>query len=160
MKGVYFLIFVFFCSLDGKQVTLDLEAEFPNRSSISIVYLDNLDFSYADLAGGVIKPSVCEISLFSNLKESLELLLSVQEGQGSQFFMREEKEGHKIPFYLFFTENRQMISNLDILFQEAELTEPLKKTILLGVQVPKVSKKEISSGTFSTNFTVILKNVG
>lgn len=155
--------FLFFLhsNLYPKDIFVDLEASIPNRSTVYVQYLEKMPhFSPRELLQGTVKDHVCDVVIFSNLINPIEVFISSENGRGRTFCFEDEHGKKEMKFYLFDKEHRKSISNGDMLFSQSIVKEPISKVIPLGLQMLKVPKDQIISDTFSTNFTVLLKNIG
>ena len=153
-------LFLFFCNLHAKNIYLDVEADLPNKSSVSIVYHDKINhFSPEDLHSGVVRKNVFDVHFFTNLKAPFEVILSSKDAEGEMFSFVEELSSKKLPFYLFGMEKGKVIENGGIIFSEDNLIKPVSKVISVGMRVPKI-KVDGLNGELFTHFTVTLQHTG
>jgi len=54
------------CNLHCKGLTIDLEAEFPDKSTISVFYFDQVqNFSMKEMLDGIERDHVCDVIFYS-----------------------------------------------------------------------------------------------
>ena len=71
------LFFFSACYLQAKDIFIDLEGYLINRSSVCIYYYEDVNtFTPKELLEGVEKSNLCDIYIYSNLKQALEVVLS------------------------------------------------------------------------------------
>jgi len=161
IKSIYSLLFFYFCALHSKEVVFELEGEFPNLSTIKIMYLEQRqDISREDLLAGIEKGEVCTIEFFSNMKDPLDVILTSKSAIETTFFFNSEEKGKKVPFYLFNSKDHKNIKDGDVIFSQGALKEPTKQVLTLGMKIPSVSKSKMIAGAFSSQFSVTLKDIG
>ncbi len=152
-------LYLIFCNLNCKGLTIDLEAEFPDKSTISVFYFDQVqNFSMKEMLVGVEKDHVCDVIFYSNTKQPVELILSSKDKKDSFFcFMNQEK---KIPFYLIKKSTKEQVFNGSTIYSSTNSKEPINTVISLGICIPSVEKTMVTGGDFSTFFTINLKPLG
>ena len=160
MKLAYFLFFICACHLQSKDVFLDLEGVYPNKSSVTIEYRDKVQvFSAKELVEGVERQKICDVIFYSNLKEAVELCVQSKTDDDG-FYLKEEEFDRKIPFFLFLSSDHSMIENGGVIFSQAHIQEPIRHTMSLGVNIPGINKSGGFNGALSAQFTIILKHIG
>lgn len=160
-----FCFFTFVCFLHSnlypKDLFVDLEASIPNRSTVYVRYTDEIaHFSPRELLRSVYRDHVCDVVIFSNLKNPIQVFISSKESRGSAFAFTDSLGQKEMKFFLFDKGKKTTITNGSLLYSQAVVKEPITKIIPLGLKMLKVPKDQIISDTFSTNFTVLLKNIG
>ncbi len=157
----FFLIslYLLFCNLHSKGLIIDLEAEFPDKSTISVFYFEQVqNFSMKEMLNGIKKDHVCDVIFYSNTKQPVELILSSKDKEDSYFcFMNQAK---KIPFYLIKKSTKEHVFNGSTIYSSTNSKEPINTVISLGICVPCVEKTMVTGGDFSTFFTINLKPIG
>jgi hypothetical protein len=152
-------LYLLFCNLHCKGLTIDLEAEFPDKSTISVFYFDQVqNFSMKEMLDGVEKDHVCDVIFYSNTKEPVEVILSSKDKIDSFFCFKNEEK--KIPFYLTKKSTKEQVFNGSTIYLSTHTKEPINTVISLGICVPSVDKSLVIGGDFSTFFTINLKPIG
>jgi len=147
------------CNLHCKGLTIDLEAEFPDKSTISVFYFDQVqNFSMKEMLDGIERDHVCDVIFYSNTKQFVELILSSKDKQDSFFCFKHQEK--KIPFYLMKKGSKEQVFNGSIIYTSTQIKEPINTVISLGICVPSVDKSAVIGGDFSTFFTINLKHIG
>lgn len=157
----YILGFLLFINVQAKELIIDLEADFPDKSSVHIEYIDKVNyFSPGEFQSGVEKPHICNVVVFSNVKQHIELKLFSKEGNNEEFLFYNSDKTNKIAFHLFKSNDKEPIENGGILMSEYSSIEPLSKVIPLGLRLPQLLKTTETAGMFSTRFTIMLNHTG
>ncbi|MCH9617458.1 MAG: hypothetical protein SP4CHLAM5_08250 [Chlamydiia bacterium] len=161
IRAFTFFLFIFFCDLHAKDIYLDIEADLPNKSSVSIFYHNKINnFSAKDLESGITRKNVFDVVFFSNVKEAVEIILYSKDAQAEVFSFTEEKTESHLPFHLFCMHDKNQIENGQVIYAQENIIEPISKVISVGMRVPRIKGVDIAGGLLSTHFTVILKHTG
>ena len=157
----YIFSFLCFINLQAKELIIELEADFPDKSSVHIEYIDKINyFLPGEFQAGVVKPHICNVVVFSNVKQQIELKLFSIEGEKDEFIFLNQDKSKKIAFHLFRSDDNKPIENGGIFMSEAAFLEPISKVIPIGLRLSQFLKNTETAGMFSTRFTVSLNHTG